>query len=98
MSGWLAISSRTALIHAHFKLFRSSFKTDRAETRSYTGAVRQAERLGAILERLSAGGSVSVSDIASDLGVSGATVRRDPQPLEGQPLLPRTHRGAAAHR
>jgi len=58
--------------------------------------VRQAERLGAILERLSVGGSVSVADIAADLGVSGATVRRDLHLLEGQRLLARTHGGAVA--
>jgi DeoR family transcriptional regulator, aga operon transcriptional repressor len=58
--------------------------------------VRQAERLGAILERLSVGGSVGVAAIASDLEVSAATVRRDLQLLESQRLLARTHGGAVA--
>lgn len=57
-------------------------------------AVQQSERLGAILERLSANGSVSVADIAADLSVSPATIRRDLRLLENQRLLGRTHGGA----
>ena len=38
--------------------------------------VQQSERLGLILERLSMNGSVSVADIAADLSVSPATIRR----------------------
>jgi DeoR family transcriptional regulator of aga operon len=56
--------------------------------------VRQAERLGVILERLSVGGSVSVAEIAADLGVSPATIRRDLHLLENQHMLARTHGGA----
>src|SRR5437762_2056441 len=63
---------------------------------AYTVAVRQAERLSTILERLSVGGSVGVADIASDLDVSAATVRRDLHLLESQRLLARTHGGAVA--
>jgi DeoR family transcriptional regulator, aga operon transcriptional repressor len=58
--------------------------------------VRQAERLSAILERLSGNGSVSVTDIADDLRVSSATIRRDLHLLETQRLLARTHGGAVA--
>ncbi len=58
--------------------------------------VRQAERLGAILERLSGNGSISVADVAQELGVSSATIRRDLQLLESQRLLARTHGGALA--
>jgi DeoR family transcriptional regulator of aga operon len=50
--------------------------------------------MGAILERLSADGSVSVVDIATELDVSAATVRRDLRLLEDQRLLGRTHGGA----
>lgn len=50
--------------------------------------------MGAILERLSADGSVSVTDIAAELDVSAATVRRDLRLLEDQRLLGRTHGGA----
>lgn len=50
--------------------------------------------MGAILERLSADGSVSVTDIATELDVSAATVRRDLRLLEDQRLLGRTHGGA----
>ena len=56
--------------------------------------MQQPERLGAILERLSVDGSVSVVDVARDLGVSAATVRRDLRLLESQHLLGRTHGGA----
>jgi DeoR family transcriptional regulator of aga operon len=59
--------------------------------------VRQAERLGRILESLAGNGSVSVTDIAADLDVSAATVRRDLRLLESQRLLARTHGGAVAH-
>src|SRR5436305_7252624 len=56
--------------------------------------MQQSERLGAILERLSADGSVSVAEIAASLDVSAATVRRDLRLLESQRLLGRTHGGA----
>jgi DeoR family transcriptional regulator, aga operon transcriptional repressor len=59
--------------------------------------VRQSERLGAILEVLSSGGSVGVSDLAERFGVSPPTVRRDLSVLEKQRLLARTHGGAVAH-
>ena len=59
--------------------------------------MRQADRLGTILERLAGNGSVSVTDIADDLGVSSATVRRDLELLQSQRLLARTHGGAVAH-
>jgi DeoR family transcriptional regulator, aga operon transcriptional repressor len=56
--------------------------------------VQQSQRLTAILERLSADGSIGVVDIARELDVSTATVRRDLQLLESQRLLGRTHGGA----
>jgi len=59
--------------------------------------VRRSERLGAILEELSNGGSVAVADLCDRLGVSAATVRRDLELLEDQRLLSRTHGGAVAH-
>lgn len=58
--------------------------------------VRQAERVGVIVERLSATGSLSVTQLSSELGVSAATIRRDLQLLEDQRLLRRTHGGAVA--
>src|SRR5438552_14569708 len=58
--------------------------------------MRQPERLDAILERLSGNGSVNVTDISDELGVSTATVRRDLALLERQRLLARTHGGAVA--
>jgi DeoR family transcriptional regulator, aga operon transcriptional repressor len=59
--------------------------------------MRQSERLSRIVEQLSANGSVGVGDLAEDLGVSPATVRRDLALLEQQRLLARTHGGAVAH-
>src|SRR5690242_8569255 len=59
--------------------------------------MRQADRLSRILERLSATGSVGVVEVARDLDVSAATVRRDLALLEDQRLLARTHGGAVAH-
>jgi DeoR family transcriptional regulator of aga operon len=56
--------------------------------------MQQRERLGAILERLSTDGSLSVVEIASSLDVSAATIRRDLRLLESQRLLGRTHGGA----
>jgi DeoR family transcriptional regulator, aga operon transcriptional repressor len=56
--------------------------------------MQQSDRLGAILERLSSDGSVSVVDIATALEVSTATIRRDLRLLEEQHLLGRTHGGA----
>ncbi|GIV00328.1 MAG: DeoR family transcriptional regulator [Actinomycetota bacterium] len=58
--------------------------------------MHQAERLGIILEELSARGSVTVSELSDRLGVSAATVRRDLEHLEEQRLLTRTHGGAVA--
>jgi DeoR family transcriptional regulator of aga operon len=58
--------------------------------------MRQAERLGVILEGLSASGSVGVTELTARLGVSAATVRRDLELLEAQHLLTRTHGGAVA--
>ena len=58
--------------------------------------MHQAERLGLILEELSAIGSVGVTDLCERLGVSAATVRRDLEHLEDQRLLTRTHGGAVA--
>jgi DeoR family transcriptional regulator of aga operon len=56
--------------------------------------MQQTERFAAILERLSVDGSVGVVDIARELDVSPATVRRDLRVLESQRLLGRTHGGA----
>jgi DeoR family transcriptional regulator of aga operon len=56
--------------------------------------MRRAERLTAILERLSGAGSVDVADLVGSFGVSPATARRDLQILEDQRMLTRTHGGA----
>ncbi len=58
--------------------------------------MRKAERLNVILDRVSADGSVAVADLARELDVSEATVRRDLQALTRDRLLVRTHGGALA--
>lgn len=50
-----------------------------------------------ILEELSDGGSVSVTELCQRLGVSAATIRRDLGLLEEHRLLKRTHGGAVSH-
>jgi DeoR family transcriptional regulator of aga operon len=59
--------------------------------------MRQSARLDSILTRLSEQGSVAVTGLAKDLGVSIATIRRDLELLESQRLLSRTHGGAVSH-
>lgn len=50
--------------------------------------------MSAILERAAETGSVDVIELATSLGVSGATIRRDLQSLSANHLLVRTHGGA----
>jgi DeoR family transcriptional regulator of aga operon len=64
---------------------------------SRDGASRRrhrADRFGWILRVLAENGSVDVADLAVDLGVSEATVRRDLRALADQRLLERAHGGA----
>lgn len=58
--------------------------------------MRQADRFNVILEDLSDGGSVSVTELCQRLGVSAATIRRDLGLLEEHRLLKRTHGGAVS--
>lgn len=58
--------------------------------------LRRADRVAAILERLSADRSLGVAEMAESFGVSQATLRRDLQALQAQRLLTRTHGGAHA--
>jgi DeoR/GlpR family transcriptional regulator of sugar metabolism len=59
--------------------------------------VNRYERLNLLLELLADRGRVEVDDIAAELDVSGATVRRDLDHLARQQLLTRTRGGAVAH-
>jgi DeoR family transcriptional regulator, aga operon transcriptional repressor len=59
--------------------------------------VQRHERHGFILERIASNGHVSVRELADELQVSTASVRRDLEFLEGQKSLARTHGGAVAH-
>lgn len=52
------------------------------------------ERHQAILRRLRDSGSIRVSDVAEELGVSSVTVRRDVEALDERGLLARVHGGA----
>jgi len=58
--------------------------------------MRQEDRFGLILERLGQHGSVGVPELAAEIGVSQASIRRDLHVLEQQQLLKRTHGGAVA--
>ena len=58
--------------------------------------MRQDVRLGLILQQLNESGSVGVAELAAQLDVSEASVRRDLHRLEQQNLLTRTHGGAVA--
>ena len=55
------------------------------------------ERLNALLELLAERGRIEVDDIAEELAVSAATIRRDLDHLAEQQLLTRTRGGAVAH-
>jgi DeoR family transcriptional regulator of aga operon len=59
-------------------------------------SLRRADRMSAILERVSSHGSVDAGHLAGEFDVSSATIRRDLQVLEDQRLLSRTHGGAIA--
>lgn len=59
-------------------------------------SMSKTDRFDVILNRLSSGGSLAVKDLAQDLGVSAATVRRDLGEMARQSLLARTHGGAVA--
>ena len=55
------------------------------------------ERHGYILDRIASNGKVRVRELADELNVSTASVRRDLEFLEDQKSLARTHGGAIAH-
>ena len=95
-AGWVRISRSIALISGDDMQKRSEDKQCRTQTPVKLAHMRQADRLSSVLERLSGNGSVGVGDLAGELGVSPATVRRDLRLLEDQHLLTRTHGGAVA--
>ncbi len=59
--------------------------------------MNRSERLNTLLEMLAERGKFSVEDIAADLDVSAATIRRDLDHLAEQQLLTRTRGGAVSH-
>lgn len=60
------------------------------------GRLRRADRISAILERLTADRSLGVAELAESFGVSRATLRRDLQVLDEQRLVTRIHGGVLA--
>lgn len=54
------------------------------------------DRFDVVLQRLASEQSIAVEDLARELKVSGATVRRDLRELARQSLLTKTHGGAVA--
>ena len=58
--------------------------------------LRRADRIAAILERLSSDRSLGVVELAESFGVSQATLRRDLQILDEQRLVTRIHGGVLA--
>lgn len=59
--------------------------------------MKRYDRLHGIMELVAARGSVDVTDIAEEMGVSVATVRRDLDHLAEQQLIRRTRGGAVSH-
>jgi DeoR family transcriptional regulator of aga operon len=57
---------------------------------------RRAQRMLAILDLVSEHGTVSLAELAEQLGISAATARRDLTDLADQNLILRTHGGASA--
>lgn len=58
--------------------------------------LRRADRISAIIERLSSDRSIGVVELADSFGVSQATMRRDLQILDEQRLVTRIHGGVLA--
>ena len=58
--------------------------------------LRRADRIAAILERLSSDRSLGVAELAESFGVSQATLRRDLQIMDEQRLVTRIHGGVLA--
>ncbi|MFV0375233.1 DeoR/GlpR family DNA-binding transcription regulator [Microbacterium sp.] len=58
--------------------------------------LNRSQRMLALLARLRERDTISLADLAAELGVSAATMRRDVAELEEQRLLRRTHGGVAA--
>jgi DeoR/GlpR family transcriptional regulator of sugar metabolism len=61
-----------------------------------TADLLASQRQAYILDRVRADGQVRVADLASELGVSDMTIRRDLQSLHARSLLQKVHGGATA--
>jgi DeoR family transcriptional regulator, aga operon transcriptional repressor len=60
-------------------------------------SAKRSDRMLAVLRSVNGRGSVSLADLATELRVSAATLRRDLASMEDQGLLVRTHGGARSH-
>jgi DeoR family transcriptional regulator, aga operon transcriptional repressor len=60
----------------------------------HASSAKRADRMLAVLKSVNARGAVSLADLAGELHVSAATLRRDLADMEDQGLLIRTHGGA----
>ena len=60
----------------------------------HASSAKRADRMLAVLKTVNTRGAVALGDLASELRVSAATLRRDLADMEDQGLLIRTHGGA----
>jgi DeoR family transcriptional regulator, aga operon transcriptional repressor len=63
----------------------------------HASSAKRADRMLAVLKTVNARGPVPLGDLAEELQVSAATLRRDLADMEDQGLLIRTHGGARPH-
>ena len=63
----------------------------------HASSAKRADRMLAVLKAVNARGTVALTDLATELRVSAATLRRDLADMEDQGLLIRTHGGARPH-
>ena len=63
----------------------------------HAASAKREERMLAVLKSVNARGPVALADLAGELRVSAATLRRDLADMEDQGLLIRTHGGARPH-
>lgn len=63
----------------------------------HASSAKRADRMLAVLKAVNSRGTVPLGDLAAELQVSAATLRRDLADMEDQGLLIRTHGGARPH-
>jgi DeoR family transcriptional regulator of aga operon len=63
----------------------------------HVASAKRADRMLAVLKSVNSRGAVGLAELAAELKVSAATLRRDLADMEDQGLLIRTHGGARPH-